>query len=121
MLINDDLNDDIVTADALHEPDVSVSTERQALRTVPFAFAKRHGVLVTAMEHGEVHLLCRPDVKSHIIAEVRRHLDQPLRIEFVRPDEFDAKLQRSYEQETDHAMQMMDDLDGEADLFQVAQ
>jgi len=93
----------------------------QPLRTVPFAFAKRHGVLVANLEQGEAHLLCRPDVKSCIIAEVRRHLDRPLRIEFVRPDEFDAKLQRSYEQETDHAMQMMDDLDGEADLFQVAQ
>ena len=90
-------------------------------RTVPFIFAKRHGVLVTKLENGEAHVLCRPDVKSHILAEVRRHLDRPLRIEFIKPDEFDAKLQRSYEQDSDQAMQMMDDLDGEADLFQVAQ
>ena len=106
---------------AASEADVEQQEFARGVRTIPFVFARRHGVLLSNIEHGEAHVLCRPDVKSHIFAEVRRHLDCPLKIEIIKPDEFDAKLQRSYEDDSDQAMSMMDDLDGEADLFSVAQ
>jgi len=41
-------------------------------------------------------------------------------LEMVSPDEFDAQLQQSYEDGSGEAMQMMDDLDEDADLFSVA-
>ena len=88
---------------------------------LPFAFAKRHGVLVTERENGVAHVLCRPGVEPNILAETRRFLNVPIKLNMVHPDDFDATLQRAYEQESDHAMQMMDDLDDEADLFQVAE
>jgi general secretion pathway protein E len=91
------------------------------VRQLPFAFAKRHGVLVTELHDGIAKVLCRPGVPNPVYAELRRYLGIPLRLEMIAPDDFDATLQRAYEQDTDHAMQMMDDLDDEADLFQVAE
>jgi len=88
--------------------------------TVPFAFAKRHGVFVTKVQNHEAQVICKPDISPLIIAELRRYLGIPVHLELINPDEFDAKLQRAYEMETDHAMKMMDDLDEDVDLYQVA-
>jgi len=88
--------------------------------TVLFAFAKRHGVFVSEIDNQEAKVLCKPGISPRIIAELRRFLGIPIHLKFIDPDEFDAKLQRAYEMETDHAMKMMDDLDEDADLYQVA-
>jgi len=88
---------------------------------IPFAFAKRNGVMVDERHADRVDVLARPDVSTVTLAELRRFLDAPIRIKVIDVDEFDARLQQSYEQHSGQAMQMMDDLDEEADLFQVAQ
>jgi general secretion pathway protein E len=89
--------------------------------TLPFAFAKRNGVLLGEVsENGRV-VFVRPGVTSTTLAEVRRVIGKPVRIEVLPLDEFDSRLQKAYEQYSGEAMQMMDDLDGEADLFAVAQ
>jgi general secretion pathway protein E len=89
-------------------------------KTLPFAFAKRNGVLVKELHDGEAVVLSRPDVSHLIVAELRRYLGMPVRLEMISPDEFDAQLQRAYEEGSGEAMQMMDDLDDDADLFSVA-
>ncbi len=89
-------------------------------KTLPFAFAKRNGVLVKSVHDGEAVVLSRPDVSHLIIAELRRHLGIPVRLEMTSPDDFDAQLQRAYEDGSGQAMQMMDDLEEDADLFSVA-
>ena len=89
-------------------------------KTLPFTFAKRNGVLVKEVREGEAVVLSRPDVSHLIVAELRRHLGMPVRLELISPDEFDAQLQRVYEDGSGQAMQMMDDLDEDADLFSVA-
>jgi general secretion pathway protein E len=91
------------------------------LQQIPFAFAKRHGVLITEIHDNTAKVLCRPGVTNAVFAELRRYLGMPVHLEMINPDNFDATLQRAYEQDSDHAMQMMDDLDDEADLFQVAE
>ncbi|HHH47601.1 MAG TPA: type II secretion system protein GspE [Gammaproteobacteria bacterium] len=88
---------------------------------LPFAFAKRNGVMVGEAHTDHAVVLARPGVSSVTLAEVRRFLGLPVRIKMIDMDEFDARLQQSYEQHSGQAMQMMDDLDEEADLFQVAQ
>ena len=88
---------------------------------LPFAFAKRNGVMVGEAHADHTVVLARPGVSSVTLAEVRRFLGRPVRIKLIDIDEFDARLQQSYEQHSGQAMQMMDDLDEEADLFQVAQ
>jgi len=95
--------------------------EAQDVLGLPFAFAKRNGVMLGERGAESVEVLARPGVRSTTFAEVRRHLGQPIRITLLDVDEFDARLQHAYEQQSDQAMQMMGDLDEEADLYQVAQ
>ena len=89
-------------------------------KPLPFAFAKRNGVLVKDKQEGEAVVVCRPGVSHLVVAELRRHLGMPVRLEVISPDEFDAQLQQAYEDGSGAAMQMMDDLDEDADLFSVA-
>ncbi|MFV2057529.1 MAG: type II secretion system ATPase GspE, partial [Thiohalomonadales bacterium] len=89
--------------------------------SLPFAFAKRNGVLVTEIDNAVAHTICKPNTEAVILNEVRRYMGIPIRLEILKPDEFDSRLQRAYEQGSGEAMAMMDDLDGEADMFAVAE
>ncbi|HHI94354.1 MAG TPA: type II secretion system protein GspE [Gammaproteobacteria bacterium] len=92
-----------------------------AIPALPFIFAKRNGVLVSEKTPEHIVVLMRPGVNSTTLAEVRRFLSRPVHFECIDADEFDARLQKAYEQHSGEAMQMMGDLDDEADLFAVAQ
>jgi general secretion pathway protein E len=105
---------------ALPENEVS-SADVISVDTLPFAFAKRNGVLVGGLREGKIIVLIRPGVTTTTLAEVRRSLGKPVCFDALSLDEFDARLQKAYEQHSDEAMQMMDDLDEEADLFAIAQ
>ncbi len=102
-------------------PAESVSLIGSSASAIPFVFAKRNGVLVSERLAEHVVVLMRPGVSSNTLAEVRRFLARPVFFESIAADEFDARLQKAYEQQSGEAMQMMDDLDEEADLFAVAQ
>ncbi|HYW93248.1 MAG TPA: type II secretion system ATPase GspE [Gammaproteobacteria bacterium] len=88
-----------------------------------FAFARRHGVLVEPRVDagGEVTVLCRDDFDPMIVAELRRAVGHPLRLEPVERPVFEQRLQQEYEAGSDAAMQMMEGLDEEVDLYQLAQ
>lgn len=53
--------------------------EESALRTLPYAFAKRHGVLVVDEEDGKVTVAYRPGISAQSLTELRRFLNIPLR------------------------------------------
>ncbi len=90
-------------------------------RLLPFAFAKRHGVLVTGFaDNGRATTLCRPGVPVQILSEVRRYIGAPLDLSVLPPDRFDAMLQSLYESNTAQTMQMMGE-DIDMDLSQIAQ
>lgn len=99
-------------------PGPPLATEPVAL---PFAFAKRHGVLIREIANGKADTVMRPDTTALSLAEVRRYAHLPLMLTRVTNDEFDALLQAAYEQGSENAMQMVDGLDDEFDLSQVAQ
>lgn len=90
-------------------------------RRLPFAYAKRHGVLVTGFEEGRAVTLCRPDVPVQVLTEVRRHMGVPLTLRPLSPDEFDRTLQESYESGSAQTMQMMGGMGEDMDLSQIAQ
>lgn len=91
------------------------------MKSLPFAFAKRHGVLVAEASDDHLLVMMRPGVSPIVLAEVRRYLGKPVRFKTLTVDEFDNRLQKAYEQHSDAAMQMMGDLDDEADLFAIAE
>ena len=90
-----------------------------AARTLPFAFAKRNGVLFQEREHGAVKAIYRAGTAPLVLAEVRRFADCPVQFIEVDPQAFDARLQAAYE--SGAAMTMVEGLDDETDLIAVAQ
>lgn len=88
---------------------------------LPFAFAKRHGVLINGLLAGRPLTIVRSDAKLSAISEVRRFVDGSMHLQIVSPAEFDRQLQQTYERESNTTMQMVDGLGEDTDLFQVAQ
>ena len=86
-----------------------------------FAFAKRHGVLVGLERDGHLLVRHRPDVNLGTLAELRRYLGRPLRLESIPEDSFNTQLSDAYEHESSQTMQAMGDLGDDADLFSIAQ
>ncbi|MGQ0701211.1 MAG: type II secretion system ATPase GspE [Panacagrimonas sp.] len=91
------------------------------LRRPPFAFAKRHGLVVTEDRGDHVILMARPGTSIESLQEARRFLGRPVRLHRVGADEFDALLSRTYEGQTGAAASLMDGLDADdADLDALA-
>jgi len=90
-------------------------------RLLPFAFAKRHGILITELSDERGQAVCRPGVKALSLAEARRFARVPLELREVEEEEFDQLLNRAYESGSSAAMQMAEGLESETDLSQVAQ
>ncbi|EDN70317.1 type II secretion system protein E [Beggiatoa sp. PS] len=92
-----------------------------ATTTLPFAFAKRHGVILTQIDTHGITLCHRPEITRHTLTEVRRVLGMPLNLKAISDEQFDTLLTTHYEQQANQSMQMMEGLGEELDLFQVAQ
>ncbi len=90
-------------------------------RTLPFSFAKRHGVLIRKLSDKKGDAVYRSGASPLSLAEVRRFAGVPLQLSRVTAEVFDTLLQESYEQESTNAAQMVDGLDEEIDLTQFAQ
>ncbi len=108
---------DLPVADVADVADAAAETPAP----LSFAFAKRHGVLIRSLDDGLADTVFRDGASPTSIAEVRRHAGMPLTLTRVSSEEFDALLQAYYEQGSQRAMQMVDGLDDEFDLTQVAQ
>lgn len=109
--------------DAAHPPGSELPPEAPApLRRLPFAFARRHGVvLLEPLESGaERRAACRPDARPLAMAEARRIAACPLVWEPLDAAEFEALLERSYARDSSEARQMVEDLGDELDLASLA-
>jgi general secretion pathway protein E len=92
------------------------------LKRPPFAFAKRHGLIVTEDRGDHVAVACRPGVAIDAIQETQRFVQRPVRVQNVSTQEFDALLQRTYEGQTGAAAGLMEGLETEeGDLDAIAQ
>jgi len=90
-------------------------------RRVPFLFAKRHGLLVTRLGDADAEVVLGPNAAAGALVELRRFLGRHLSFRQVGSDEFNALLSTTYEQGSNEAMQMMEGISDDMDLFQVAQ
>jgi general secretion pathway protein E len=88
-------------------------------RHLPFAFAKRHGVLIQDGQDGCARAIYRRGASLQSLAEVRRFVAGPVSFAEVDPEQFDVQLQAAYE--SGAAMTMVEGLGGETDLLAVAQ
>ena len=94
-------------------------TSRSAEDTLPFAFARRHGVMVTESDTHSISLTCRDSLAPTVLLEIQRHFQKTPNIQIVENDEFDALLQQSYE--TQSQQTTMESFDDEIDLSGVAE
>ena len=106
----------------METPDLLTSeAPPEALRRLPFSFAKRHRVQVAGIDAQGAHVLCGPGVTQQTLTEVRRYLGVPLHLETIDQERFDLLLQGAYESGSSQAMEAMDDFGGDLDLFRIAQ
>jgi len=94
--------------------------EPEQQRKLSFPFAKRHGVLVRGVNDGYADTVCRPGVTPQALAEVRRFVGVPLKLERVTAEVFDSLLRIAYEAGSGAAMQMLEGLDDNTDLAHLA-
>jgi general secretion pathway protein E len=84
---------------------------------IPFSFAKRHGILLTKIDNSIAQISHRSDIKIDILSELRRFVNMPLNLQQVSDAKFDKLLTDHYEKQSN----IMEGLEEELDLFQVAQ
>ncbi|EKD70771.1 MAG: hypothetical protein ACD_46C00405G0006 [uncultured bacterium] len=75
-----------------------------------FAFAKRYGVLVIDSENDAVKVIYHQKPTLGVLTEIRRHLQAPMQLQQVSEVEFNETLVKTYETDTNTAMQMAEDL-----------
>jgi general secretion pathway protein E len=97
------------------------SEDEDTERMLPFSFAKRNGLLVQDYIDGKARTIVRNNASPASLSETRRFIDQPLQLKVVSPEEFDFQLQQTYERDSNSAMQMVEGLGEDDDLFRAVQ
>jgi general secretion pathway protein E len=110
-----------MTMSTLSEPVADPQTELLTQQRLPYAYAKRHGVLISRIEDDHVELLHRRKFSPGALAEVRRVTGRKLTLSPASDEQFDALLAQTYEQGSDQAMAMMEGVGNELDLDRLAE
>ncbi len=90
-------------------------------RRLPYAFARKHGIVVRVIEHGQAQVIARDSVQAAGVAEVRRFLGVPLTVQRVPDEAFDGLLQASYETGNNAAAEAAEGLEEDTDLASLAE
>jgi general secretion pathway protein E len=101
--------------------DLAAATAAEPLpspRKLPFGFAKRHQVLLANAEPPQLLCVTLPSLET--LAEVQRYLARGICIQLVSLEEFQRTLTKTYERDSNEAMQMVEDLGGDMDLTSLA-
>ncbi len=85
-----------------------------------FGFARRHGATLVAVENGQARIALRPGAKPETLAELRRTLELPLRLEPLDEAAYEHLIRRLYEGGGDDALTVAADMDDSLDLAQIA-
>lgn len=78
----------------------------------PFAYARRHSVLLGAVDAEACEILCCATTPVSVLAELRRYYDMPIHIRNINDEDFKARLQSEYESGSGDALLVMDDFEG---------
>ncbi len=98
-----------------NQPDGTASAAQ-----LPYSFAKRHGVLIKIAEDEKTTIAHLAESTALALIEAQRYLGAPARFEPLTEDEFNILLQKTYEQGSAEAQQMMDNIGDDLDLNDIA-
>ncbi|MEJ2680836.1 MAG: type II secretion system ATPase GspE [Gammaproteobacteria bacterium] len=90
-------------------------------RRFPFAFAKRHGLIVSNITQQGIVIQHIPGVSSQILAEAQRFLQCPTVYELVGKEDFEHLLARAYQSNSSETMQMVEGIGDDMDLASLAE
>jgi len=95
-------------------------------RLLPFAFAKRFGVLIldapaTVGPMAAAKVVCKTQPSLTTLAEIKRFARSQIQLHMVSADEFETLLTNTYARDSSAAKQMVEDLGEEMDLASLAQ
>lgn len=88
---------------------------------LPYHYAKRHGVISARQLNGGLEVWARPGVSTTVIAELYRSLGTPVYLLELDNEIFDSALNQAYERGVSHAEQIVDNLDEDMDITELAQ
>jgi general secretion pathway protein E len=98
-------------------------SEATAIHILPFGFAKRHGIVVLprSSESDSAEAVFRDGLRPETLAEARRVAGHCLELRQVDDATFNKVLSDAYQNDSDAAMQMIEDLGAEVDLSSLAE
>lgn len=96
------------------------SREESQLISLPFAFAKRFGVVLVSDQEG-LQLICEHQPALATLGEVRRLCQSAFKVNVVGKEVFDHALTEAYARDSSAAKQMVEDLGDEMDLARLAE
>src|SRR5438046_3201562 len=73
-----------------------LTPDARAVERLPYAFAKRHGVISARQLETGFEIWVRPGVRAGVLAEVQRALGGPLALRELADDAFDAARARAH-------------------------
>ncbi|MFM7121032.1 MAG: GspE/PulE family protein, partial [Gammaproteobacteria bacterium] len=92
-------------------------------RLLPFAFARRFGVLLLdgLTARGEADVICRAPPTLATLAELKRFAQRQLHVRPVDDAEFERLVATTYARDSSAARQMVEDMGDELDLMSLAE
>lgn len=96
------------------------ANEAISRRRLPFSFAKRFGVVIEQIGEIDAMVAYKPGISPSTIVEIRRFLGMPIQFNEVNDTEFERRLSKAYENNSNEAMQMVEGLGDELDLASLA-
>jgi general secretion pathway protein E len=89
--------------------------------TIPYAFAKAHGVVLTSLDDGLAQVAVRSDAPAAALAELRRALGVPVRAQRIGAAQFDELIAAAYNGAESGAAALAVDLAQDLDLSRLLQ
>ena len=90
-------------------------------RSLPYSFAKKHGVLLIEDDQESATVLYVGVLKVNVLAEIKRRHPQKLVLSKLSSSEFEEQLRDYYDRGGSQANQLMDDMDDGLDLERLAE
>lgn len=88
------------------------------VRSLPFAFAQQHGILLQEVEGVKV-LHCKA-LAVPVLTELRRFLGGPFELQEISENDFQRRLALVYQRDNNEAVQVAEDLSSDIDLSRLA-
>lgn len=87
--------------------------------SLPYGFAKAHGILLAALDDEHAEILLRENAAPTALAEVRRMLGKPCRLQRLPAAQFDARLAEAYSSGENNTAEIIADAGQDIDLSQL--